>query len=87
MDPVTYQTMFNVAASLLAAVFGWVLRILWESMKSQQEFEREMTKEMGEVRTLVAGKYVTREELRHDFGKIEGKLDTIFTELRSKADK
>lgn len=87
MDPVDYQTLFNIAAAFCSVIFGWILKVIWDALRDLQTTDKELSDKVGKIEVLVAGKYVTREELSREFGGLNGKLDLIFDKLDRKADK
>jgi hypothetical protein len=91
---VSYQVLFNGAVGLILFLFGFLYRAIWDSIVDLREKHNELrdadvqiSREMAEVRELVAGQYVTREDFTQGLIRIERKLDTIFGELKTKQDK
>jgi len=87
MDPVTYQTLFNAAAGICSILFGWILKSIWDAVRDLQDADKELTDKVNNIEILVAGKYVTRDELARNYEGMDKKLDRIFNKLDSKADK
>ncbi len=83
----TFQTMFNIAITLIGFLGGWVLNSLKASMEALQKADHELTIKVQSVEVLVAGSYVKREDLDKLGTAIFTKLDRIEVKLDSKADK
>lgn len=82
-----FQTMFNIAITLIGFLGGWVLNSLKASMEALQKADHELTIKVQSVEVLVAGSYVKREDLDKLGTAIFTKLDRIEVKLDSKADK
>ena len=82
-----FQTMFNIAITLIGFLGGWVLNSLKASMEALQKADHELTIKVQSVEVLVAGSYVKREDLDKLCTAIFTKLDRIEVKLDSKADK
>ena len=83
----SFQTMFNIAITLIGFLGGWVLNSLKASMEALQKADHELTIKVQSVEVLVAGSYVKREDLDKLGTAIFTKLDRIEVKLDSKADK
>lgn len=92
------QTAFNIALALVAFFGGMWVRNLYESMRELKATDKDLAKEVHEIKELVAGQYATREELRElarsnkeDLKSFTdalfGKLDRIESKLDGKVDK
>lgn len=81
------QSIVNTLITIVAGVFGWVLKVLWDAVKDLQKSDKELNAAVNELEVLVAGDYVKREELREEFKRLFAKLDTIEHKLDQKADK
>lgn len=82
-----YQVLFNLTVAIAGGAVGWVVRLLWDSNKEMHASQKELTDKVSAVELLVAGKYITRHELGLVIGRLEGKLDQIFSKLDQKVDK
>ena len=87
MEIVSYQVLFNVAVSALGICFGWILKTVSQSVRDLRQADKELTEKVASIEVLVAGNYVTRDELQTSLSSLDKKLDKIFTKLDSKADK
>lgn len=77
------QTAFNIVLSLVAFLGGWVLNSVRDSIARLQKTDGELADKVQHIEVLVAGKYVTRDDLQALFSK----LDRIETKLDKKVDK
>lgn len=81
------QSAFNIAITLAAFLGGFVLKAIWDGLKDLQQADKQLTDRVHEVEKLVAGEYVTRDELRNVVDALFRKLDKIESKLDSKQDK
>lgn len=81
------QTIFNWAVGVAGALGGWWLKTMWEALKDLQNADKELTAKVSSIEVLVAGNYVTRNELTMTNKAILDKLDRIEDKLDSKVDK
>lgn len=84
MEP---QTIINCAFAVIGALGGWVLNRIWESLKDLQKADSVLTEKVGAIEVLVAGNYVSREELKQTVNAVFTKLDRIEDKLDHKVDK
>lgn len=86
-----WQTMFNGAFALLAAILGWFARTLWGVMM-------ELKSELAKLREEVANNRVHKDDLREALREVKASIATsmrdvnemlgrIFDRLDSKEDK
>jgi len=81
------QTVFNVACALVAALGGFLMRVLWESMRQLQEKDAQLAEKVHSIETIVAGQYVAKDEFNRVADAIFRKLDRIEEKVDGKADK
>jgi hypothetical protein len=81
------QELFNIAVGFITALGGWVLRVVWESIKDLQKDNKELTAKISEVEKLVAGDYVEKSYFEAKVDALFGKLDNIRDMLDKKVDK
>lgn len=74
------QDTINLMITLSGAVFGWILRVVWESIRKLQD-------EMNEFQREVHTSYVTKDDYRQDILEVKDILKQIFDKLDRKADK
>jgi hypothetical protein len=82
-----FQDLFNVAMGFIMAIFGWFLRISWESLTSLQKADRDLADKVARIEVLVAGEYVKKDEFDRAIERLFDKLDHIEMKIDSKADK
>lgn len=81
------QTVINWVFAALSAGFGFLVRVMWESVKDLQRADKELTAEVSAMKVLVAGNYITRDEQHTSQRALFAKLDRIEEKLDGKADK
>lgn len=83
----SFQTMFNLAITLIGFLGGWVLNSLKSSIGTLQKADHDLTAKVQSVEVLVAGSYVKRDDLDKLSAALFAKLDKIEGKLDGKADK
>lgn len=83
----SFQTLFNVAITLIGFLGGWVLNSLKSSIEGLQKADHDLTNKVQSVEVLVAGQYIKRDDLNDLSKAIFNKLDRIEVKLDGKADK
>lgn len=81
------QQLFNIALAVAGALGGWWMKAMWESVKKLEATDQALTREVGELKILVAGEYMKRDEFARTSNAIFTKLDRIEDKLDGKADK
>lgn len=81
------QQVFNIVLAVAGALGGWWMKAMWESVKNLEATDKNLTKEVGELKILVAGEYMRRDEFERTSNAIFAKLDRIEDKLDHKADK
>lgn len=81
------QQMFNVVFTIAGALGGWWMKAMWEGLKDLQKADGKLTSEVSELKVLVAGQYMKRDEFERTSQAIFAKLDRIEDKLDHKADK
>ena len=74
------QDTINLMITLSGAVFGWILRVVWESIRKLQD-------EMNAFQREVHTEYVNKDDYRKDIIEVKEILGKIFDKLDRKADK
>lgn len=82
---IDWQAAFNVAASTLCALLGWLMRSLWQEVKEMKTNHGRLSDRVNAVEVLVAGKYQLREDSRRDMDTILSKLDRIEQRMEHRA--
>lgn len=85
MDP--SQQLFNIVFALASALGGWWMKMIWEALGNLKITDEHLTKEVSDLKVLVAGDYIRREMFDRMSDAIFAKLDRIETKLDKKADK
>jgi len=75
-----WQTVFNVAVPIGAAIFGWFMRQLWEANK-------ELRADLTNLRIHIPETYAPKSELEKFANALFAKLDRIEEKLDKKVDK
>jgi uncharacterized membrane protein (DUF106 family) len=74
------QDTINLMITISGAVFGWMLRVVWESIRKLQD-------EINEFQREVHTSYVSKDDYRQDILEVKEILKQIFDKLDRKADK
>jgi len=85
--PTNTQFIFDALITITLLSSGWVLRILWTSIRELQQVDSDLAKDVRSIEVLVAGEYVKRDELAKHLDRIDNKLDKIYAKIEEKADK
>lgn len=81
------QQLFNVVFAIAGALSGWWMKAMWESVKDLQTTDKNLIHEVAELKILVAGQYMRRDEFERTSQAIFQKLDRIEDKLDGKADR
>lgn len=81
------QQWINIVFGVSAFSISLLIKIVWTAIRSLQKSSRHLVKEINELKVVVAGSYVKRDEFSETSSVIHRKLDTILTTLGGKADK
>jgi hypothetical protein len=74
------QDTINLIISGAGAVIGWILRMIWESIRKLQD-------DMHSFQREVHTEYVNKDDYRKDIIEVKEILGKIFDKLDRKADK
>lgn len=74
------QDTINLMITISGTVFGWILRVVWESIRKLQD-------EMNAFQREVHTEYVNKDDYRKDIIEVKEILGKIFDKLDRKADK
>jgi hypothetical protein len=75
-----WQTLINIGAGSVLAMFGWFARELWDIVKLIKE-------DVQSLEVKLAKEYTTHSDMNARFDKIEMILGKIFDKLDNKVDK
>lgn len=81
------QSVFNIAVTIAGALGGWILKVIWDSIKDLQTADKVMTEKVASVEILVAGEYMSKNDFDRIAVAIFAKLDKIEDKLDRKVDK
>tara|TARA_R110002153_G_C13124361_1_gene479177 strand:- start:374 stop:625 length:252 start_codon:yes stop_codon:yes gene_type:complete len=81
------QTFINILVGMVATLFGWLLKTIWNSVAALQKADEELTEKVNRIEVLVAGEYVKRDEFQGALTRLFQKLDNIENKIDKKADK
>ena len=81
------QTLINWIVAAAGAAFGFIGKALWEAVKELQVADKALAEKVNGIEVLVAGKYVTRDELTTAISRIGIQLDRIEEKIEKKADR
>ena len=81
------QLLFNVIIGALYLVAGWLMKVMWDSLRDLRTADTILADKVGTMEVLVAGSYAKRDELDKMANAIFLKLDRIEAKLDTKADK
>ena len=78
---------FDYLVAIIGSLFAWVLKTFSSRMGKLESGLEKVRAENHEVALLVAGQYVTRQDMDKTLGTIFRKLDQINEKLDSKQDR
>ena len=74
------QDIYNIIVGVAGAAVGWMLKVVWESV-------RELQTDMKEIERELHTEYVSKNDYRQDIVEMKEILKQIFEKLDRKADK
>jgi hypothetical protein len=74
------QDLYNIIVGIAGAAIGWLLKVVWESVRALQTDMKEMERELHT-------EYVSKNDYRQDIVEMKNILKQIFDRLERKADK
>lgn len=81
------QSIINWVLTGFGALIGFLLNVVWQSVKDLQRADKELTEKVGNIEVLVAGAYVKKDEFTDTVKALFAKLDKIEDKIDRKADK
>lgn len=81
------QQLFNIMFAIVGVLGGWWMKAMWEGLKDLEKADRELSKQVGDLKVLVAGDYVRTERFENLSNALFNKLDRIEDKLDGKVDK
>jgi len=82
-----FQTLFNVALSLVSFGLGFIVNRLFQSLDALREQDNKLTAEITAIRIALPTNYVTKPDMEGFVNAIFKKLDVISNKLDKKVDK
>lgn len=80
----SFQEAFNTAMALIFILVGWLLNVLYSSMRDLATADKALTDKVQSIELIVAGQYVKRSEFEAKVDALFGKLDAISDKLDRK---
>jgi hypothetical protein len=81
-----YQVLFNIAILALGSLGGFILRAIWSNIKDLQLDHKSHSCKLSAIEILVAGKYVTKNELNKLIDNLSNNLSNKLDKIESKLD-
>lgn len=85
------QLVFNVIVGVSGALGGWVLKIIWDAIKTLdvdvKQLGREVHSDFVKKEDFRETTQDLKEDMRHGFNRLEELIGAVFKRLESKADK
>lgn len=81
------QQIFNIGIALLSTLGGWMIRIIFESIKELQLRNTDLSQKLASVELVVAGQYAKKDDVDKLATALFSKLDRIEDKLDKKVDK
>ena len=81
------QELFNWLLSGFGVLLGFIIKVIWDEIKSLKSADKQIAEKIASIEVLVAGNYVTRDELNRNMTMLSNKLDGISAKLDAKADR
>lgn len=86
-DLIDTQMTINILLSLVAFLGGWWMRTMWTSLNELRSADAKLTDRVQSIELLVAGNYVTKNDLNVLTEALFRKLDRIESKVDNKVDK
>jgi hypothetical protein len=74
------QDLYNIIVGVAGAAIGWLLKVVWDSVRALQN-------DMKEIERELHTEYVSKNDYRQDILEMKDILKQIFEKLDRKADK
>lgn len=74
------QDTINLITACSGALVGWVLKVIWDAVRTLQEDIKEIERDLHTS-------YVSKDDYRNDISEIKDILNKIFDKLDKKADR
>ena len=74
------QNLYNIAVAVAGAAIGWIVKVIWDAVRSLEADIRDMERELHT-------NYVSKDDYRQDILELKDMVKQIFDKLDRKADK
>jgi len=74
------QDLYNIIVGVAGAAIGWLLKVVWDSVRALQN-------DMKEIERELHTEYVSKNDYRQDIIEVKEILKQIFNKLDQKVDK
>jgi antirestriction protein len=74
------QNLYNIAVAATGAAIGWIVKVIWDAVRSLEADIRDMERELHT-------NYVAKDDYRQDILELKDMVKQIFDKLDRKADK
>ena len=85
------QIIFNIAVALSGALGGWILKTIWDAIKSLdadvKQLGNKLHHEFVRRDDFKESTQELKSDMRHGFDRMEELIGAVFKRLESKADK
>lgn len=81
------QIVTNWLLGLFSMTIGFLLRVVWQSVKDLRANDKELTAKVNAIEVLVAGEYIKKDEFVRLSEAMFKKLDRIEEKLSRKEDR
>lgn len=85
------QAVFNIIVGISGALGGWVLKIIWDAIRTLdgdvKQLGREVHADFVKREDFRETTQDLKEDMRHGFNRLEELIGAVFKRLESKADK
>jgi hypothetical protein len=81
------QSVVNWLLAGFGTLIGFLLNVVWTSVKDLQSADRALVEKVNSVENLVAGAYIRKDEFLQSIAALFTKLDKIEDKLDRKVDK
>jgi len=71
------QETLNIGVGIICSGLGWLLKTVWGSVKELQSTDRALAEEVIQIKLLVTGQYIKRDEMQVLHDALFRKLDKI----------
>ena len=81
------QTIINLAIGALGTLVMFLLNAVWNAIKDLQKTDNQLSQKVSDVKELIVGNYVKRDEFTKQFDELFKLLRSIETAINDRFDK